>query len=138
MAFGEVGGCDGDGGRIGSGADFWVGAESGGVVDWGGMGGGLSAGGRDYWDARKVSTNEFIAFLQLKDMTPQAHAAATQAATASAPAVVPVLGYLSQRASILATYAICDFANFVSIGIQIGGFTPICLERKRDFAADRV
>jgi len=80
----------------------------------------------------KIATNEFIAFLQLKDMTPQA-AAATQAA--SQPAAANALGYLSQRASILATYSICDFANFVSIGIQIGGFTPMAPDRKRDFAS---
>ena len=76
----------------------------------------------------KVATNEFIAFLQLKDMTPQARAAATQPAANA-------LGYLSQRAAILTTYAICDFANFVSIGIQIGGFTPMAPERKKDFAS---
>ena len=85
----------------------------------------------------KISTNEFIAFLQLKDMTPQAMEAAkhatTQAAT-SGPSLIGGLGYLGQRASILATYAICDFANFVSIGIQIGGFTPMAPERKKDFA----
>ncbi|MGN6371048.1 MAG: NupC/NupG family nucleoside CNT transporter [Phycisphaerae bacterium] len=79
----------------------------------------------------KIATNEFIAFLQLKDMTPQA-AHAAQATTQ--PALNP-LGYLSQRAAILTTYAICDFANFVSIGIQIGGFTPMAPDRKKDFAS---
>ena len=78
----------------------------------------------------KIATNEFIAFLQLKDMTPQAAHAALATTQPANP-----LGYLSQRAAILTTYAICDFANFVSIGIQIGGFTPMAPERKKDFAS---
>jgi concentrative nucleoside transporter, CNT family len=82
----------------------------------------------------KIATNEFIAFLQLKDMTPQAAQAAHAATQATQPALNS-LGYLSQRAAILTTYAICDFANFVSIGIQIGGFTPMAPERKKDFAS---
>jgi CNT family concentrative nucleoside transporter len=83
----------------------------------------------------KIATNEFIAFEQLKDMTPQALIAAKSAATQAAPsAIANTAGYLSQRAAILATYAICDFANFVSIGIQIGGFTPMAPDRKKDFS----
>jgi CNT family concentrative nucleoside transporter len=83
----------------------------------------------------KIATNEFIAFEQLKDMTPQALAAAKSAATQAAPtAITGSLGYLSQRAAILATYAISDFANFISIGIQIGGFTPMAPDRKKDFS----
>jgi concentrative nucleoside transporter, CNT family len=80
----------------------------------------------------KVATNEFFGFLQLSKMTPEA-AAATQASTL--PVISNSLGFLSSRASILATYAICDFANFVSIGIQLGGFTPMAPDRKKDFAA---
>jgi CNT family concentrative nucleoside transporter len=43
------------------------------------------------------------------------------------------VGVLSARSAILAVYAIADFANFVSIGIQIGGLTPLAPERKSDY-----
>lgn len=39
---------------------------------------------------------------------------------------------LSRRAIIIATYALCGFANFASIGIQIGGIGAIAPERRRD------
>jgi CNT family concentrative nucleoside transporter len=41
---------------------------------------------------------------------------------------------LSERAKIIATYALCGFANFGSIGIQIGGICPLAPERRRDLA----
>ncbi|HVS03751.1 MAG TPA: nucleoside transporter C-terminal domain-containing protein [Thermoanaerobaculia bacterium] len=44
-------------------------------------------------------------------------------------------GVLSERAVIISTYALCGFANFSSIGIQIGGISAIAPERKRDLAA---
>ena len=39
---------------------------------------------------------------------------------------------LSKRAIIIATYALCGFANFASIGIQIGGIGAIAPERRKD------
>ncbi|MEJ2084705.1 MAG: nucleoside transporter C-terminal domain-containing protein [Acidobacteriota bacterium] len=41
---------------------------------------------------------------------------------------------LSERSIIIATYALCGFANFSSIGIQIGGISAIAPERKSDLA----
>lgn len=41
---------------------------------------------------------------------------------------------LSERAEVIATYAICGFANFSSIGIQIGGISAIAPERRPDLA----
>ena len=41
---------------------------------------------------------------------------------------------LSQRSSIIASYALCGFANFGSIGIQLGGIGGIAPERKKDLA----
>ena len=35
----------------------------------------------------------------------------------------------------MATYAICGFANFSSIAIQIGGISPMAPNRKKDIAA---
>ena len=35
----------------------------------------------------------------------------------------------------IATYALCGFANMGSIGIQLGGLTPMAPERKGDLAS---
>ena len=43
-------------------------------------------------------------------------------------------GILSDRAVIISTYALCGFANFSSIGIQIGGVSAIAPSRKSDLA----
>jgi CNT family concentrative nucleoside transporter len=62
----------------------------------------------------KISINEFVAYADLAKFE---H---TQA--------------LSPRASIIATYALCGFANFGSIGIQLGGIGPLAPERRGDLA----
>jgi concentrative nucleoside transporter, CNT family len=41
---------------------------------------------------------------------------------------------LSERSIAIATYALCGFANFTSIGVQIGGLSALVPERKRDLA----
>lgn len=41
---------------------------------------------------------------------------------------------ISERSQIIATYALCGFANFGSIGIQIGGLSALAPSRKADFA----
>jgi CNT family concentrative nucleoside transporter len=43
-------------------------------------------------------------------------------------------GTLDPRSSILATYALCGFANFASIGIQIGGISALAPARRGDLA----
>ncbi|MDX1644491.1 MAG: nucleoside transporter C-terminal domain-containing protein [Thermoanaerobaculia bacterium] len=43
-------------------------------------------------------------------------------------------GALSERGTIVATYALCGFANFSSIGIQIGGIAAVAPSRKSDLA----
>jgi CNT family concentrative nucleoside transporter len=43
-------------------------------------------------------------------------------------------GQLSERAVVISTYALCGFANFSSIGIQIGGISALAPERKADLA----
>ena len=40
---------------------------------------------------------------------------------------------ISEKTAILASYALCGFANFASIGIQLGGIGSIAPERKKDF-----
>jgi len=41
---------------------------------------------------------------------------------------------LSDRSAVIASYALCGFANFASIGIQIGGIGGIAPERRGDLA----
>jgi concentrative nucleoside transporter, CNT family len=41
---------------------------------------------------------------------------------------------LDPRSLTIATYALCGFANFASIGIQIGGISAICPARRADLA----
>ena len=41
---------------------------------------------------------------------------------------------LSERSLVVASYALCGFANFSSIAIQIGGLGGICPERRGEFA----
>ncbi len=41
---------------------------------------------------------------------------------------------LSDKSAIIASYALCGFANFASIGIQLGGIGGIAPERKKDIA----
>ncbi len=62
----------------------------------------------------KISVNEFVAYTELAKMTGA--------------------GVLSHRSTILATYALCGFANFSSIAIQVGGIGAIAPNRKKDLA----
>lgn len=62
----------------------------------------------------KLSLNEFVAYGTLGDYIRE--------------------DLLSERALVISTYALCGFANFSSIGIQIGGISAIAPERKADLA----
>jgi CNT family concentrative nucleoside transporter len=62
--------------------------------------------------ANKTVINEFFAFSMLKD----------------------VVGQLSEKGRLIATFALCGFANFSSIGIQIGGIGGLAPTRKHDLA----
>ncbi|XP_072165400.1 solute carrier family 28 member 3-like [Diadema setosum] len=42
---------------------------------------------------------------------------------------------LSERSEVIATYALCGFANIGSIGIVLGGLIPMAPERKKDMTA---
>ena len=44
-------------------------------------------------------------------------------------------GGISERTAIIASYALCGFANFASIGIQMGGIGGIAPSRKKDIAS---
>ena len=65
----------------------------------------------------KMALNEFIAYARLAEW--------------SAPGSEVVL---SERTRTILTYALCGFANFGSIGIQIGGIGGIAPERRLELA----
>jgi CNT family concentrative nucleoside transporter len=43
-------------------------------------------------------------------------------------------GGISERTAIIASYALCGFANFGSIGIQLGGIGSMAPERRKDLS----
>lgn len=61
----------------------------------------------------KVAVNEFIAYQSLRDLE----------------------GVMSERSVIIGTYALCGFANFSSIAIQIGGIGGLAPDRRSEIAA---
>ncbi len=63
----------------------------------------------------KVVLNEFVAYVDLAAMLKA--------------------NLMSEKGILMATYALCGFANFSSIAIQIGGIGPMAPARKKDIAA---
>lgn len=63
----------------------------------------------------KVVLNEFVAYLDLTTLMKN--------------------NALTEKGITMATYALCGFANFASIAIQIGGISPLAPDRKKDIAA---
>jgi concentrative nucleoside transporter, CNT family len=63
----------------------------------------------------KTVLNEFVAYLDLTTMIKN--------------------GVLSEKGITMATYALCGFANFSSIAIQIGGIGPMAPDRKKNIAS---
>lgn len=61
---------------------------------------------------QKIVANEFVAYVALTD----------------------IQGQLSERSVLIATYALCGFANFSSIAIQLGGIGGIAPSRRADLA----
>ena len=64
----------------------------------------------------KTILNEFVAYTHL------------------AAALKETPNWLSPRSAVLASYALCGFSNFISIGIQIGGIGGMAPERRPDLA----
>ena len=46
-----------------------------------------------------------------------------------------IISFIQERSEVIATYALCGFDNFGSVGMQLGTLTSIVPERKRDFSA---
>jgi CNT family concentrative nucleoside transporter len=59
----------------------------------------------------KTVLNEFIAYLEMSKNSSQDP------------------NYLSPRSALIAVYALCGFANFASVGIQIGGISTMAPDR---------
>jgi CNT family concentrative nucleoside transporter len=64
----------------------------------------------------KIVINEFVAYTDMGTM-------------------IEAGKILNEKTIIMLTYALCGFANFSSIGIQIGGLGPLAPNRKSDIAA---
>ena len=67
---------------------------------------------------QKIVINEFVAYLQLAEIV-----------NGKVPGVS-----LTEEGKLIATYALCGFANFSSIAIQIGGIGGLAPERRSDLA----
>ena len=65
---------------------------------------------------QKIVLTELIAYMNLSNME------------------IGGVNGISEKTAILASYALCGFANFASIGIQLGGIGSIAPERKKDLA----
>ena len=68
---------------------------------------------------QKITINEFVAFSNL---------------TARDPVTHQLMMKLSEKGTMIASFAICGFANFSSVGMQIGGIGEIAPERRGDLA----
>lgn len=64
----------------------------------------------------KIALNEFVGYLDLSTMIASGK-------------------LFSDKAITMATFALCGFANFSSIAIQIGGIAPLAPERRKDLSA---
>ena len=64
----------------------------------------------------KIVLNEFVAYLDLGSL-------------------IEAKQILDPKTILMATYALCGFANFSSIAIQIGGLSPLAPSRKPDIAS---
>jgi concentrative nucleoside transporter, CNT family len=69
----------------------------------------------------KIAINEFVAYDLMKDMLPGA---------GNGSGAV----FEHARSAKMAAYALCGFANFASVGIQIGGIVPLAPARRTDIA----
>lgn len=65
---------------------------------------------------QKTALNEFVAYSHMAEM------------------LVKDPHWLSERGRLIAAYALCGFANFGSIGIQIGGYSGLAPERRADIS----
>jgi len=103
----------------------------------------------------RIVLNEFIAYIDLSNhiqvtnaaalvhsLSLAGHASCSIADPGSIPGIFAAVANLGKsqpqlmepRSVTLASYALCGFANFASIAIQIGGIGALCPERRGDLA----
>ncbi len=70
----------------------------------------------------KLAINEFVAFFEMGTLLGPINEAGAH----------PESQFINPRSAKLVAYSMCGFANFASIGIQLGGITPLAPERKTD------
>lgn len=75
----------------------------------------------------KLFLNEFVAYEELSKYKQRRLAGAEEWMDSQKQ-------WISVRAEILTTFALCGFANFSSIGIMLGGLTSMVPQRKSDFS----
>jgi CNT family concentrative nucleoside transporter len=63
----------------------------------------------------KVILNEFVAYSDMSNL-------------------IQIKELVNEKAILMATYALCGFANFISIAIQIGGISPIAPNQRKNLA----
>jgi CNT family concentrative nucleoside transporter len=63
----------------------------------------------------KVILNEFVAYSDMSNL-------------------IQIKELVNEKAILMATYALCGFANFSSIAIQIGGISPIAPNQRKNLA----
>lgn len=73
----------------------------------------------------KLSINEHFAYLQMRQMLPK---------TDPTTGAIITPGQISERSFQLAAFALTGFANFSSVGIQLGGIGAIAPNRRHDLA----
>jgi CNT family concentrative nucleoside transporter len=93
------------------------------IIGWGlqFLGAGIGVPWQDALDfgslfGTKVVLNEFVAYLEMSKM-------------------IAAKTLVTEKAIFMSTYALCGFANFSSIAIQIGGIGPLAPNRKSEIAA---
>jgi CNT family concentrative nucleoside transporter len=64
----------------------------------------------------KTVLNEFLAYLEMSNQFQQNP------------------NFISPRSALIAVYALCGFANFASVGIQIGGISTMAPDRRHDLS----
>ncbi|CAH2294240.1 solute carrier family 28 member 3 [Pelobates cultripes] len=79
----------------------------------------------------KTFFNEFVAYEYLAGLI-------TKRKQGGALYIDGIKQYMSVRSETLATYALCGFANFGSLGITIGGLSSMAPSRKGDIAAGAI
>uniref|UniRef100_A0A8C4RY55 Sodium/nucleoside cotransporter n=1 Tax=Erpetoichthys calabaricus TaxID=27687 RepID=A0A8C4RY55_ERPCA len=76
----------------------------------------------------KTFFNEFVAYNKLAEMIKKRQAGGPEYSG-------EIKQYLSAHSEVIATYALCGFANFGSLGVQIGALSSLAPKRRSDISS---